>query len=199
MIRAGCHKTWTLQQFVMRCKRTSQGRFAKATTALFATLVCGVIFILCGLPVEAQNPDSTSGFSLSLNQHQFNFPAMNLWPATRQFDSKSSVNSTFSGINQDLTVDGLFDNLDILPGKAGDIGEKLNFGYQGWKLFSDTRESLQTIKEHPNDPGSDWERASIGLNFYSFLEQPNFSRKRQAALGRWAPSSRRQPRRLAAV
>jgi hypothetical protein len=57
----------------------------------------------------------------------------------------------------------------MLPGKFGSFGENMKLGYQAWKLFGDTADSLKTISAHPNDPGSDWERAALGLNFYSFF------------------------------
>lgn len=123
---------------------------------------------VCQANVEAQSL-STDGLSLSLNNDQFSFHQLNFWPATPQFTSWSTFGSSLNGFNQDLIIGGVGDNLDMLPGKAGSFGENINFGYQAWKLFSDTQDSLKTISEHPNDPGSDWERASVGLNFYSFF------------------------------
>jgi hypothetical protein len=92
-----------------------------------------------------------------------------VWSAVPPFSSQSSFGSELARFNRDTAIDGAADNLDLLPGRFGSFGENLKFGYQALKLFGDTSDSLKTISAHPNDPGPDWERVSVGLNLYSFF------------------------------
>lgn len=79
---------------------------------------------------------------------------------------QSTLNSDLYWQNRRLVADGIADNLDLLHGRAEGIGQTAKLGYQGLSFLYDTHESLDYIQQHPGDPASDWERASIGFNLY---------------------------------
>ena len=142
----------------MRRAKSLQRPFAKTIATILLGPMAFASLTFWQANVGAADPPSKGDLSLSLN----------LWSAP-QFSSQSSFGLEFSHQIHDAAIDGAADNLDLLPGHAGSIGDNIKLGYQVWGVFRDTQDSLKPLSGHPNDPGSDWERASIGLNFYSLF------------------------------
>ncbi len=85
------------------------------------------------------------------------------------FSSQSPLSSDLYWANRRMIADGVAENLDLMPGRAGELGQAVKLGYQGLGFLYDTHESLAKIHQSPGDAASDWERGSIVLNLYSLI------------------------------
>lgn len=104
------------------------------------------------------------------------FPGMRDGAGSSTVVLQSPLADNLGGLNWNIALGGVIDNLDSF-GATSILGMPVNdvqLGLGTLKWIKDSAVSLHTIVEHPNDPGSRWEGASLGLNLFSFVSSAEF-------------------------
>jgi len=96
-------------------------------------------------------------------------PSQRILSLEPSFKSQSSFATDLEAFHREKIAGGIADNLHLLPGRAGELGDVAKIGFQGFDFLHSTSESLDYVQRHPGDPASDWERTSIGLHLWGLI------------------------------